>query len=131
MKYLTKNEAIQKDSLSLALVGDAVWSLFVRQEIVLQHDYKAYKASQLAVKFVNAAAQCKMLYAIEGELSETEQDVVRRARNVKVYTKAKNASLDEYKKATALEALMGYLHLTGQSERLSEIMEKCFSAIRN
>ena len=131
MNRLTESEAIQKDSLSLALVGDGVWTLYVRERLTLKHDCKSGLLSLKCVAYVNAGAQCKMLYALEGKLTEVEQDVVRRARNAHTGQKAKNASIDEYKKATALEALFGFLYLTNQIERLKEIQEICFSAMEN
>lgn len=126
MEGLSETDALNKESLALALVGDAVWTLYVRERLILAHDYKSGKLSRLSCDYVNAAAQCKMLYAVEGRLSETERDVCRRARNAHTGSKAKNASLDEYKKSSALEALLGYLYLTGQRERLAEIEEACF-----
>jgi len=128
MERLSDTDALSKESLALALVGDAVWTLYVRQRLILAHDYKSGKLSALACDYVNAAAQCKMLYVIEDKLAEQESDVCRRARNAHTGARAKNASLDEYKKATALEALFGYLYLTGQGERLREIEEICFAS---
>ena len=129
MERLSVADALEKESLALALVGDAVWTLTVRERLILAHDYKSGKLSKIACDYVNAAAQCKMLYAVEERLTESERDVCRRARNAHTGARAKNASLDEYKKATALEALMGFLYLTGQGERLREIEEICFSVI--
>jgi ribonuclease-3 family protein len=129
MELLTEKDAVQKDILSLALVGDGVFSLFIRERLIMACDCKSGLLSKKCVGFVNAAAQCKMLYAIEDGLSETEAGICRRARNAHNNSKAKNASIDEYKKATALEALLGFLYLTGQSERLREIMEKCYGCI--
>ncbi|MCL2797205.1 MAG: Mini-ribonuclease 3 [Firmicutes bacterium] len=127
MERLSESDALLKESLALALVGDAVWTLYVRKRLILAHDYKSGKLSRLACDYVNAAAQCKMLYAVEGLLTEPESDVCRRARNAHTGARAKNASLDEYKKASGLEALFGYLYLTGQGERLREIEEICFN----
>ena len=123
---MTENVALNKDSLALALVGDGVWTLYVRTRLITQYDYKSGKLSGCAVRYVNAAAQCKMLYAIEDTLNESERDVCRRARNAHSVSRAKNATLDEYKKATALEALFGYLYLTGQTDRLNTLEQICF-----
>jgi len=130
MDNVCEKQASQKDVLSLALVGDAVFSLYVRDRLIRAHDYKSGYLSRLCVKYVNASAQCKMLYALEGQLSVQEESVVRRARNANSYSKAKNASIDEYKKATALEALLGYLHICGQAARLEQVQEICFDAIK-
>jgi len=129
MLTLGKSGASQKDVLSLALVGDGVWSLYVRTRLIVKHDFKAGRLSGMCVQYVNAGAQCKMLYVIEDKLSDIEESIVRRARNAHSVTRAKNASVDEYKKATALEALFGFLYLTGQEERLAEIQEMCFASV--
>ncbi|MCL2375419.1 MAG: ribonuclease III [Firmicutes bacterium] len=124
--FLSPENALQKDSLSLALCGDAVWCLFVREKLIFSSDAKAGVISAKAVAFVCAKAQCQILYAIEDKLTEDEQGVVRRARNAHNPTKAKNSTVDEYKKATALEALLGFLYLTGQKQRLQEMLDLCY-----
>ena len=81
-----------------------------------------------AVKFVKASAQCESIKKLiaDGVLTEEELALVKRARNKRVATKAKNASMVEYKWATAFEALLGYLYLSDQKERLKEIMEATY-----
>ena len=74
-----------------------------------------------AVKYVNAHAQAQALDRIEGELTDEEASIVRRARNAR-QTPTKNADAGEYHRATALEALLGYLYLTGQNERLNRFL---------
>ena len=128
---LQEIDAFSKGSLELAFVGDAVFTLFVRNKLVLQHNFNSGILSKKCTSFVNANAQCKMLYALEGKLTETEEGVVRRARNSSHGTKAKNSSIDNYNKATALEALFGFLYLTGQIDRLQELQEICYSLIAN
>jgi len=131
MEPILEAQVLQKDILSLALVGDAVWSLYVRDTLIRERDLKSGYLSKICVKYVNASAQCRMLYALDGKLTETEESVVRRARNAHNNTRAKNASVDEYKKATALEALIGYLHLTAQHSRLEKLQGLCFKVITN
>jgi len=126
MQAIPINEATQKDILSLALVGDAVWSLFVRDRLIRTRDLKSGALSKICVKYVNASSQCKMLYSLDGKLTQEEEAIVKRARNAHCHTKAKNASIDEYKKATAFEALIGFLHLTAQHDRLEELQTACF-----
>ncbi|MCL2061542.1 MAG: Mini-ribonuclease 3 [Firmicutes bacterium] len=126
---LSETEAMQKDILALALAGDGVWTLYVRERLIKKHDLKAGALSAKVKGFVNAAAQCKMLYAVKDTLTEAERDIVRRARNAHTSSRAKNATLDEYKKATALEALLGYLYLTGQKARLDEILQLCYGEV--
>ena len=78
-----------------------------------------------ATKYVKASAQADILKELEIQLTEEEQDIVRRARNTQNHHLPKNASVQEYMYATALEGLIGYLYLTGQEIRLNEILEKC------
>lgn len=111
--------------LALAYVGDAVYEQFVRERLVLSgcgggHADLLHKAG---VGYVCAGAQAKALHALEGQLSESEAALVRRARNHKIATKPKNADPMTYKNATAFEALIGYLHLSGEKERAAELMQ--------
>ncbi len=108
--------------LVLAMIGDGVQTLFVRTHIALEYGVKVNKMNKWVSSVVSAGSQFKTFKKIEDMLTEDEQDVARRARNTHVHTKAKNFSFNEYIHATALEALVGYLHLTGQTERLNQIL---------
>ena len=110
-------------ALELALVGDSVYDLYVRSRLVRKGG-RVKDIHKNAVKHVNAHAQAMALDRIEGELTEDEAGVVRRARNAK-QTPTKNADAGDYHKATALEALLGYLYLTGQTERLNRFLTLC------
>lgn len=110
-------------ALELALVGDSVYDLYVRSRLVRKGG-RVKDIHKNAVKHVNAHAQAMALDRIEGELTEDEAGVVRRARNAK-QTPTKNADAGDYHKATALEALLGYLYLTGQTERLDRFLALC------
>ena len=77
-----------------------------------------------AIKKVKASSQANTLRKIEGILTEEEKDIVRRGRNAENHHLPKNANVQEYMYATAFEALIGYLYLTKQDERLQEILEK-------
>lgn len=125
MEKRPQKEVLGISSVTLAFVGDAVFSLFVREKLALCHDFKSGELTRRANKAVSATAQAGMYDSLAGTLSDDEEGVMRRARNTHVSQKAKSASLDEYKKATALEALIGYLYLTGDSERLGEILNHC------
>lgn len=107
-------------SLELAYLGDTVYDLYVRSELMGSGE-KVREIHKKAVSRVNAHAQSEALGRIEGMLKEEERDVVRRARNAR-QSPPKNADAAEYHRATALEALIGYLMLTEQTERLDEIM---------
>lgn len=110
-------------SLELALVGDSVYDLFVRESLVRKGG-RIRDIHLKAVKKVNAHAQSEALSKIEASLTPEEAEIVRRARNAK-QTPTKNADAGEYHRATALEALMGYLYLTKQEERLKAFLKTC------
>lgn len=119
-----ENKALVKNMqpLVLAMIGDGVQTLFVRTYIAKEYGVKVNKMNKWTSSVVSAGSQFKTFKKIEELLSEEEQDIARRARNTHIHTKAKNFSMTEYIYATALEALIGYLHLTNQTERLNEIL---------
>lgn len=110
--------------LSLAFIGDAVHTLFVRSHIVSCENFNVNKYHSLSSAHCKASAQAKFLDEIKANLSANEQDIIRRARNAKSHHTAKNADIETYKKATSFEALIGYLFLTNQNDRLLEILKK-------
>ncbi len=113
------------NSIELAFLGDAVYEQFIRERLVCR-DFSGGHADRLhkeAVKYVKAGAQAAIVKALMEQLSEDEQRVVTRARNHKIATKAKNASAADYKWATGFEALIGYLKLSAQEQRLAELLE--------
>ena len=119
---ISKDQAKQMQPLVLAMVGDGVQTLFVRKFIALKFGVKVNKMNKMVSSVVSAGAQFETFKKIESSLYEDEQDIARRARNAHIHTKAKNFSFNEYIHATALEALFGYLYLTGQNERLNEFL---------
>lgn len=119
---ISKDQAKQMQPLVLAMVGDGVQTLFVRKFIALKFGVKVNKMNKMVSSVVSAGAQFETFKKIESSLYEDEQDIARRARNTHIHTKAKNFSFNEYIHATALEALFGYLYLTGQNERLNEFL---------
>lgn len=116
-------------SLVLAYIGDAVYELAVRRYLVTQGSVKVNQLHKGAVRYVRAGAQARALFALEEKLTEEETAVVRRGRNAKSATLPKNADIMEYRQATALEALIGYLYLQGQQERMMEIINVVIEAI--
>ena len=134
-KYLCYNDSMErKDAnqlspLSLAFLGDGVFTLFIREYLINNHDAKSGALHLWANKFVCAKAQAKMIEVLLDELSDEEKDIARRCRNAHNTSKAKNAGLGEYKKATALEGVLGYLKLVGDDERLNYLMQKCIEII--
>lgn len=115
-------------STALAFVGDAAYALYVRTRLVGETDLVGGSLHLRASKFVNAVAQASAFDALveRGILTSDEQDVAHRARNAHVHTRTKAASIAEYHRATALEALVGYLELTGDAARRDEILALCF-----
>ena len=107
-----------------AYVGDSVYELFIRTNLVNNSNEKVHKLHINAIKYVKAAGQAKILKAIEEELTEEEKNIVRRARNTQNHHIAKNATPAEYAYATAFEGLIGYLYLTKQDKRLKYILNK-------
>ncbi len=114
-------------SLALAYYGDALYEVFIRERVIrLGASPKVDVLNKAGIRYVNAAAQAKAVKTMidEGFLSEEEQVIAKRARNHRTATKAKNADPVDYKWATALEALIGWLKLTGQENRMTEVMEE-------
>ena len=115
--------------LALAYIGDCVYELIIRTVIVEKGNRQPQKLHKEAAGFSKAGTQSGLYKALLEEVSEEERDILKRGRNANSHSKAKNATLSEYKNATALEALFGYLYLTGRMERVLEILklglEKC------
>lgn len=109
--------------LALAFIGDGVHTLFVREFVVKGGISNLNCYHQKAKKFCNAKHQKEVLEKLLPMLTQEESEIVRRARNAKSKHKAKNFNEEEYKKATAFEALVGFLYLTEQKERLEEILK--------
>lgn len=108
--------------LTLAYIGDTVYDLYVRTLCVTSTDLTVKGLHAYSAKRVCAAAQARALSRVEAVLSIEEQDIVRRGRNAHMGTVPKNADIRDYRAATGLEALVGYLYLTGLDARLDEIM---------
>lgn len=114
--------------LTLAYIGDAIYDLVIRTIVVERGNTSPNKLHGKTVKYVSAVVQAKMIDGLYEELTEEEQDIYRRGRNAKSYTTAKNATVMEYRKATGLEALCGYLYLLGRQERLLELIKKAIAS---
>lgn len=110
--------------LTLAFIGDCVFEIIIRTIVVEQGNRSPQALYQDTAKTVNAGTQSRLYDALEEEVTEEEGDILRRGRNAHFHTKAKNATVMEYKKATGVEALFGYLYLTGCMERAIELLKK-------
>jgi len=112
----------EMNPLQMAYIGDTVHDLFVRSRL-MQRPASVGRMHKQAVRMVSAAAQARMLEAIEPELTEAEADIARRGRNAQAkHAAPKNADPADYAHATGLEALWGYLFVTGQTQRLAELI---------
>ena len=109
--------------LVLAYIGDGIYELVIRSIVVERANRSANDLHKKTTRYVKAPAQSAMIEALLPELTEDEEAVYRRGRNAKSYTTAKNASVADYRRATGFEALMGYLYLTGQTDRMLELIK--------
>lgn len=107
--------------LTLAYIGDGIFDLVIRSLIVGKGNTKASQLHYQTSHIVKAETQAKIIEALEGDLTEEEADIYRRGRNAKSPTTAKNASKIDYRKATGFEALMGYLYLKDEFQRVVEL----------
>ena len=111
--------------LTWAYVGDCVYELYIRTKLVNETKLKPHALHIEAIKHVKAKAQAETLKNIYDELTEKEQEIVRRGRNAENHHLPKNADPADYMYSTAFEGLIGYLYLTKQDERLKEIFKMC------
>lgn len=110
--------------LTLAYIGDGVYDLIIRTLVVEKANRPVNSLHKLTADYVKAAAQAEMIMSIKDDLTEDEAEMFKRGRNAKPYTTAKNASRADYHKATGFEALIGYLYLTGQHERMLALIRR-------
>lgn len=109
--------------LTLAYLGDAVYEIIIRTLIVEERPRMVKTLHKHASRLVNAKAQATLMISIENALSEKETTIYKRGRNAKSHSVAKNADIHDYRIATGLEALMGYLYLTGNTKRCLELIK--------
>lgn len=109
--------------LALAFIGDGIYELVIRTMVVTKANRANHDLHQATVKYIKAENQAKMVEILKPVLTEEEAAVLRRGRNAKPNSVAKNASLGEYHRATGVEALFGYLYLTGRTDRMLELIK--------
>ena len=126
---LTEKEAAAYSPNILAFYGDSVYEVLVRKRVVMRHQTNAGRLHDLAVERVRAGYQSEAVNVIEPLLDEREADILRRGRNAGGISVPKSAKPSEYRRATALEALFGYLALCGRDERAAELFEAICSAL--
>ncbi len=115
--------------LVLAYMGDAVFELYIRGYLIRGHKTQVNKLHRLATKFVRAETQSRIIHELIPDLNQDELAIVKRGRNSKPHTTPKNAPLSDYRYATGYEALLGYLYLSGNQERLGEIISQSIELI--
>ena len=111
--------------LTWAYIGDSVYELYIRMYLVNNTQMKPHKLHIESIKYVKAKSQAEILKNIENKLTEKEIEIVKRGRNAENHHLPKNATIQDYMYSTGFEALIGYLYLTRQDERLTEILELC------
>lgn len=111
--------------LVLAYIGDSVFDMFVRTMLIKKANRPVNELHKMAKNYVSAVSQARMFEKVMNIACEEEAAVLKRGRNAKSFTKAKNASVTDYRHATGLEALFGYLYLCGKNERMAEIFKIC------
>ena len=129
MNFLDRNKDIKDvqmlSPLVWAYIGDSVYELFIRTNLVNNSNAKPHKLHIESIKYVKAGAQANILKKIEDKLTDEEKDIVRRGRNCENHHVAKNSTVADYSYSTGFEALIGYLYLMKRDERLEEILKYC------
>ena len=113
--------------LTWAYIGDSVYEMYIRTYLINKTKLKPHKLHIESIKYVKAKSQADILKKIDDMLTDEEKDIVRRGRNAENHHLPKNADPEDYMYSTAFEALIGYLYLTKQDERLRHILEKCIN----
>lgn len=117
--------------LALAYIGDAVYEVAVRQHVMVRPNLRPHHLHGESTKYVSAKAQAQLLALVEPLLTEAEKDVVRQGRNAKSGTVPKNASVQDYRQATAFESLVGFLYYTGEHARLRLLIAEGFAHLED
>ena len=135
MGFIDREKSIEEintlSPLTWAYVGDAVYEMYIRMHLVNNTKLKPHRLHIEAIKYVKATAQANILKNIENSLTEKEFEIVKRGRNAENHHLPKNASVQDYMYSTGFEALIGYLYLTKQDDRLKEILEMCIEKKSN
>ena len=126
MEEYIKNIDIQNVPMqTLAFIGDAVYNVYIRSYLASLNNVKTGILHKDSIKYVSAKGQAYIIDRIYEILTDEEINVYKRGRNTNVGTISKHVDVVEYKKATGFEALIGYLYITKQNERLDSLVKKC------
>ena len=122
----TKEEVRQINPLVLAFIGDGVYEVFIRSYIIDRNrNMPVHKLHIKTISYVRAHEQSNFMNQLIELLNEEELSIYKRGRNAKSGTIPKNADVREYRNATGFEALIGYLYLIDDKERLEELLNRC------
>lgn len=124
--YTEKEAGLLSPGL-LAYIGDSIYEVMARKYFLKKGYRRLHDIHQKTITLVNASSQAHFLNKIETMLSEREKDIVRRGKNAKTGNVPNNAEIMEYRLSTGFEALIGYLYLSDQKDRLDQIWEKIVS----
>ena len=127
--YLSDTNAGMYSPLALAYIGDAVYEIYVRSHVLEHGNTVVNKLHRASTHYVSAPAQSKVVRALTAYLTAEEEAVYKRGRNAHSNTSAKNADIVDYRHATGFEALLGYLFISRNYERLNEIINISFKII--
>lgn len=128
---LEEVDIVNYSPLTLAYIGDAIYEIVVRTILVDQANRQVNKIHKAASELVKAHTQAELVFLIMDELTEEERTIYKRGRNAKAVTRAKNASMSDYRTATGFEALMGWLYLTKQSDRMLFLIKEGLNKFNN
>lgn len=128
---MTKVNVNLINGIALAFEGDAIYSVYVRRHLIFQGQTKPSQLHRIATHYVSAKAQANLAQKLldQGLLTEDEEAIYKRGRNAHTNTKAKNTDIITYKMSTGFEAVLGYLHMTDQIERLEELIDWCIKKV--
>ncbi|MBO7527911.1 MAG: Mini-ribonuclease 3 [Clostridia bacterium] len=119
---ITEKQLLEISPIALAFIGDGLHTIYVRDMVIKENILLVKDYHKMSSSFCNANAQAKQFDAIFPILTEQEKEVVRRTRNSKIHHTSKNTDEATYKKATCFEAVLGYLYLLGNYDRINEIL---------
>ncbi len=120
---MDKFTASQMNCLNLAFLGDSIYSFRIREHMVTTRDIKLKEINKICNSLVCANNQALIMDKLAPTLTEDEADIARRARNIHTSNIAKHSTHEQYSKATQLEALLGYWHLSGQADKIQHTID--------
>lgn len=132
MSEKTLDKALNKHTLlSLAYLGDAVFELHIREKILNNNiNTKPSKLHELTREYVKAAAQAKLYHILLPHLDEAEADVMKRGRNAKPPTSSRSSTVSDYRHATGVETLFGYLYVKNDIKQIEKLIEICYNELK-